>query len=168
MVVFGIALIFHFDTHFRLGIILGVIAALLAALFTIALKKVGREHTPQTMLLYQMVGGWVFLTLAAPGYIAMFPDVALMPTVSDLAYLLILASLCTIGMFLLQIQALRSMSAFTVNLSFNLEPVYSIALAMLFLGEASDMNYTFFVGLLLICLSVLFQSLYAIRLRGSF
>lgn len=167
MVVFGIGLIFHFDTRFRVGIILGVIAAVFAALFTIALKGLGKKHPPSTMLLYQMVGGWVFLALAAPGYLALFPGITLVPTVWDAVYLVILASLCTIGMFLLQINALRSMSAFTVNLSFNLEPVYSIALAMLFLGEANDMNYAFFAGLTLICLSVLFQSVYAIRRQGS-
>ena len=70
-------------------------------------------------------------------------------------------------MILLQIQALRTISAFTVNLSFNLEPVYSILLAMVFLGEASEVNFSFFVGLALICASVALQTLYAIRQRGG-
>ena len=62
---------------------------------------------------------------------------------------------------------LRTISAFTVNLSFNLEPVYSILLAMTFLDEASEVSLAFFAGLALICASVLLQTLYAIRQRGG-
>lgn len=166
LTVAGIALIFHFDTQYRTGIILGVIAAVFAALFTIAMKTVGRRHSATTMLLHQMVGGWVFLTLAAPLYFALFPGLALVPGPMDLLYLFLLSSLCTIGMFLLQIQALRTISAFTVNLSYNLEPVYSIVLAMLLFGEASELSLSFFVGLAFICASVLLQSLHAARQRS--
>ena len=163
----GIALIFHFDTRYRTGIILGVISALFAALFTIAMRRVGRKHDSSTMLLFQMAGGLAFLTLAAPGYLALFPGAVVVPAGLDLLYLFLLSSLCTIGMFLFQIQALRSISAFTVNLSFNLEPVYSILLAMILFGEASELNFSFFMGLALICASVLLQTVYAIRQRGA-
>ena len=163
----GIALIFHFDTRYRTGIILGVISALFAALFTIAMRRVGKRHPSTTMLLYQMIGGFTFLTLAAPAYLTLFPGIPLVPSGLDLVYLFLLSSLCTIGMFLLQIQALRSISAFTVNLSFNLEPVYSIILAMILFSEASELNFSFFIGLGLICTSVLLQSLYAMRQRGG-
>ena len=57
LTVAGIALIFHFDTHYRTGIILGVISAVFAALFTIAMRRVGKSHDSTTMLLFQMVGG---------------------------------------------------------------------------------------------------------------
>ena len=167
LTVAGIALIFHFDTRYRTGIILGVISAVFAALFTIAMRRVGKHHDSTTMLLFQMVGGLGFLTLAAPAYLAFFPGMPVVPGGMDLLYLFLLSSLCTIGMILLQIQALRTISAFTVNLSFNLEPVYSIVLAMVFLGEASEASPAFFAGLALICASVLLQTLYAIRQRGG-
>ena len=167
LTVAGIALIFHFDTRYRVGIILGVISAVFAALFTIAMRRVGKRHDSTTMLLFQMTGGLAFLTLAAPAYLALFPGTRVVPGGMDLLYLFLLSSLCTIGMILLQIQALRTISAFTVNLSFNLEPVYSILLAMVFLGEASEVNFSFFVGLALICASVALQTLYAIRQRGG-
>lgn len=165
--VFGIALIFHFDTRYRTGIILGVISAAFAAIFTIAMKRVGQKHSSSTMLLYQMIGGFAFLTLAAPAYFAFFPGISFVPDAQDMFYLFLLSSLCTIGMFLLQLQALQKISAFTVNLSFNLEPVYSIILAMLLFEEANELNIAFFTGLGLICVSVLLQSLYAIRQRGG-
>lgn len=165
--VLGIALIFHFDTRYRTGIILGVLSAVFAALFTINVRKIGRNHDSTTMLLFQMIGGCAFLTLLAPAYLALSGAPAFMPSPADAGYLFLLSSVCTIGLFLLEIQALKEISAFTVNLSFNLEPVYSIALAMAFLGEASEVGPSFFVGLALICLSVVLQSLYAIRQRGG-
>ena len=163
----GIALIFHFDTRYRTGIILGVISAAMCALFTIAMRRVGRNHSSSTMLFYQMIGGFCFLTLAAPAYLTLFPGIALVPSGPDLLWLFLLSSLCTIGMFLLQIQALRKISAFTVNLSYNLEPVYSIILAMILFNEANELTPAFFAGLGLICVSVALQSIYAARQRGG-
>ncbi len=159
----GIALIFHFDARHRTGIVLGVLSAALAALFNIATRRVGRKHPSTAMLLYQMIGGFVFLSLAAPAYLALFPGQALLPAARDALYLFLLSSLCTIGLFLLQIQALQSISAFTVSLSFNLEPVYSIALAMVLFGEAGELGASFFIGLALICASVLLQSVCVLR-----
>ena len=72
--------------------------------------------------------------------------------------LILLASVCTIGLYLLQIQVLKVVSAFTVNLTYNLEPVYSIILAMLFFHEARELNGAFYIGLGLIVLSVLLQT----------
>jgi len=161
--VLGVALIFHFDTQFRTGIVLGVLSAAGAALFTLATKRVGRNHEANTILLFQMVGGFGFITLAVPVYLAFFPDVTLLPTPADIVFLLILSSVCTIGLFLLEIQALRQISAFTVNLSFNLEPIYSILLAMILFGEASELGMSFFVGLGLICFSVVLQTLYTMH-----
>ncbi len=163
----GIALIFHFDARYRTGIILGIISAAMCALFTIAMRKVGRKHDSSTMLLYQMAGGFAFLTLAAPGYLALFPGLNLVPSAFDPLWLFLLSSLCTIGMFLLQIQALQKISAFTVNLSYNLEPIYSILLAMLLFDEAGQLGGAFFIGLALICASVVLQSAYAARQRGG-
>ena len=60
-------------------------------------------------------------------------------------------------MNILQIQALKSISAFTMNLSYNLEPVYSIILAMIIFGEAKDLNLAFYAGLSLIVFSVFLQ-----------
>ena len=87
-----------------------------------------------------------------------FPVETIFPDVSDLIYLILLASVCTIGLYLLQIQVLKVVSAFTVNLTYNLEPVYSIILAMLFFHEARELNGAFYIGLGLIVLSVLLQT----------
>ncbi|MDL2210787.1 DMT family transporter [Desulfovibrio sp. OttesenSCG-928-O18] len=165
--VFGVALIFHFDTRYRTGIVFGVLSAALGALFTIATRRVGARHKSGTMLLFQMTGGFAFLSLVSPLYLAFSPGITLVPSSMDLVYLLLLSSVCTIGLFLLEIQALQELPAFTVNLSFNLEPVYSIILAMLLLGEANELGAAFFTGLALICASVVLQSMYTLRQAGG-
>jgi drug/metabolite transporter (DMT)-like permease len=66
-------------------------------------------------------------------------------------------------MYLLQIQALKRLSAFTVNLTYNLEPCYTIVLAFLIFGEGREVNFSFYLGISLIVLSVLLQSLRAMR-----
>ena len=60
--------------------------------------------------------------------------------------------------FSLQIQALKKLSAFTVNLTYNLEPCYTILLAFIFFGEARELNFSFYVGIVLVVLSVLLQT----------
>ena len=163
----GILLIFHFDTHFRLGIGMGIISSALAALFTITNKRVGVRHQASTMLLYEMIGGCIWLTCCMPVYLHFFPVESVLPVASDLLYLLLLASVCTIGLYLLQIIVLQTVSAFTVNLSYNLEPVYSIILAILFFGEAKELNTAFYTGLSIIILSVVMQTLCVVRERKS-
>ena len=50
------------------------------------------------------------------------------------------------------------LSAFTVNLTYNLEPVYSIAFAALLFGEYREVGFSFWLGIVLIVLSVFIQS----------
>lgn len=163
----GIVLIFQFDTRYRTGIIIGVVSSALAALFTITNKKVGVRHSSSMMLLYEMIGGFLGLTCLLPFYLHLFPVETILPGMINFLYLLLLALVCTIGLYLLQIQVLKQVSAFTVNLSYNLEPVYSIILAMLFFGEAKELNFAFYAGLGLILLSVLLQTWEAIRYKAA-
>lgn len=154
----GIVLIFQFDMRYRAGIIVGIISSALAALFTITNKKVGAKHPSRMMLLYEMAGGFLGLTCLLPLYLHYFPVDTILPDMKDFLYLLLLALVCTIGLYLMQIQVLKTVSAFTVNLSYNLEPIYSIILAMLFFGEAKELNTAFYIGLAFIILSVLLQT----------
>ena len=83
----------------------------------------------------------------------------MLPSLRDLGLLLVLAGICTIGQYLLQFDALKEVSAFTVNLTYNLEPIYSIIFAMLLFGEARELNFSFYLGLAIIIAAVLLQNL---------
>lgn len=155
----GIVLIFHFDTRYRTGVLLGIISSALASLFTIMNKKVSVNYSSGTMLLYEMCGGFVGLTVLMPLYSYCFNTDFVIPGVTDFCYLLALASVCTVCLYILQIQVLKVISAFTVNLSYNLEPIYSIILAMMLFDEGHYLDSSFYMGLLLILFSVVLQSI---------
>ena len=156
--VLGIILIFHFDTRYRLGIGMGILSSALASLFTIYNKKVSVGYTSSTMLMYEMGGGFLGLSCLLPLYLSFFPVASILPSLTDLVYLLLFASVCTVLLYILQIQVLKKISAFTFNLTYNLEPIYSIIAAMFLFHEAKELNASFYVGLGLILFSVLLHS----------
>lgn len=156
----GIGLIFGLDARYRLGIGIGTASSFVYTFFSIFSKKVQAQtcQRSSTMLLFELTGGALALLLLTPLYQKFFPHVAIVPTWCDGGYLLLFASIFTIIPFLLQLQALRTISAFTVNLSYNLEPVYSILLAMIIFDEANELNPSFWMGILLILFSVILQT----------
>lgn len=160
---FGVFLIFSFDMKYRTGIALGILSAAMASLFTIATKKIGDNYAPKTILMYEMLGGLLVISCLLPIYLTFVPVVSILPSTQDWIYLILFCVFCTIGLQLLQIQVLKKMSAFTVNLSYNLEPVYSIAIAIIFLGEAKELTAAFYTGVGLIILSIVLQMLSSLR-----
>lgn len=163
--ILGIYLIFHFDSRYRLGIVLGVISSAVYALFAIFNQRVGKHYEAQNMLLWEMVGGLIGLTLLLPYYYSLIPVARLYPVGMDYPYLAFMVVVCTIGLCLLQIIVLQKIPAFTVNLTYNLEPVYSILISMLIFQEYKELNFSFLLGIALIMLSVLLQTWDEIRRR---
>lgn len=159
MVIIGIYLMFHFDPHFRTGILFGMISSLLAAIFPILNKKMMDKHQPETITFYEMSGGFFLLTLLLPFYLAFFPTQYLYPSTPDLIWLLVLSLFCTVLAFNLSIRSLTKISPFTVNLSFNLEPVYGIALAFIFFKEYEEVGIPFYIGIAIIFVTVVLQTL---------
>jgi drug/metabolite transporter (DMT)-like permease len=155
MVIAGIYMIFHFNPEYKTGIILGIICAVLMAIVMIYIRQFVQRINPQTVLTYQLSGGLVTLSLLMPIYIWQFPPEYMMPTQEDWGWLLVLSWLCSVFAFQLSANALKRLSAFTVNLSFNLEPAYGILLAFIFFGESRDMDWSFFAGFALIAASLI-------------
>ncbi len=167
LTVAGVCFIFSFDARYRAGIIAGIIGALLAALYAISIRRLCQGYNTNTTLFYQMGGGALFLSLLLPFYLSFFEITHIIPTFRDLIMLLVLGILCTLGMSYLYIQSLQYITAFTANLSYNLEPVYSIFIAIVFLGEARELNFSFYIGMLCIIASVALQSLWVLQHKQS-
>ena len=146
--VLGVFCIFSFDARYRYGIAIGVVSSAVCALYAICNKKASVGVRSRIVLMYQMSGGLVAMSAIIPVYLLFFPS----------HLMLCHALFCTVGMYLLQIQALKRLSAFTVNLTYNLEPCYTIILAFLIFGEGRELNYSFYIGISLILLSVLLQT----------
>ena len=163
LTILGIYLIFQFDSRYRLGIALGVVSSALYALFAIANQRVGKHYEAKNMLLWEMVGGLIGLTCLIPLYNMFIPVGRIYPVGMDYAYLAFMVVICTIGLCLLQIIVLQKIPAFTVNLTYNLEPVYSIILSMFIFNEYKELNFSFCIGIALIIISVIIQTVFEIR-----
>ena len=161
----GIYLIFQFDARYRLGICLGIVSSALYALFAIANQRVGKNYEAKNMLFWEMTGGLIGLSVLLPIYQIFIPIGKLIPNGLDLAYLSFMVVICTIGLCLLQIIVLQKIAAFTVNLTYNLEPVYSIILSMFIFKEYKELNVAFYCGIALIILSVALQTWSEVRKR---
>ena len=161
----GIYIIFDFHPQYKLGIIFGIISAVGSALFPVFNKRLLITWSPKILTLYELGGGLLALTILVPFYLMQFPALYYIPTTSDWLWLLILAWLCTVLSFDLQLNALKKVSAFTASLTYNLEPVYGIILAFIFFKENEKLNPAFYIGVLLILLAVVLQML---RIRRQY
>lgn len=165
MAITGIYLIFNFYPEYKTGIIFGLISALLACLFPIFNKSLLGRFSSKMVTTYEMTGGFLVLSLILPLYLKYFPATYYIPTISDLFWLIILALACTVFAFILSLNALRQMSAFTTNLSYNFEPVYSIILAFIIFKEDRFLGPGFYYGFALILFAVSLQMLRVYRVR---
>ena len=73
---------------------------------------------------------------------------------------MILSLVCTVFTWILSLQALRKVSAYTMALALNLEPVYGIILAIIFAGEGKLMNKGFITGAVIILITVILHTIY--------
>lgn len=159
LVLLGIYLIFHFDVQYKTGILFGVAAAFLSALFPIYNKKLIQYVPVSALTLYELSGGWLLLSLVLPFYLQFSPATKHLPSLNDWFWLLMLALFCTVLAVQLSVNALKKISPFTANLTYNLEPVYGIALAFLIYHEEKELGDGFVWGILLIVASVVIQTL---------
>ena len=163
----GIYLIFNFYPEYKTGIIFGIISAMLACLFPIFNKTLLKEISPKTVTLYEMTGGFLALCFILPVYLHFFPATYFIPTPEDWFWLLILSWICTVFAFILSLNALKHLSPFTTNLSYNLEPVYSIIMAFIIFKENKFLGAGFYYGFALILLAVSLQMMRVYRERRN-
>lgn len=163
MTIAGIYIIFDFHPQYKTGVIFGIISAMGMALFPIFNKRLLMVYTPKILTLYELGGGLIVLTFFVPLYLTQFPATYYLPTATDWPWLLVLAWLCTVISFELQLKALEKVSAFTTNLTYNMEPVYGIILAFIFFKENENLNREFYFGVLLILLAVVLQMIRVYR-----
>jgi len=157
LVIAGIFIIFHFDSNYKTGIILGVMSAVLLAFVMIFIRQFVQRINPETLLTYQLTGGLITLTAIMPIYMQLFPAKHILPGLNDWMWLLILSWFCSVWAFQLSVKALKKLSAFTVNLTFNLEPIYGIILAFIIFKENRLLSKWFFIGFSLIAIALIFH-----------
>lgn len=161
----GIYIIFHFDTQFKTGIIIGLISAVLASLFPIYNREFLKRINVETMLTWQQTGGFMVLSVLLPFYLQKFPTETFNPGWENTGWLLVLSWFCSVIAFQLSANALKRLSAFTVNLTYNLEPVYGILLAFAVYNENEYLSKWFFIGFGIIAAALIIHIYILIRVE---
>jgi drug/metabolite transporter (DMT)-like permease len=84
-------------------------------------------------------------------------------TASDWIWLLLLAIICTAFAFIAAVHIMKNVSAFTVALTSNLEPVYGIILALIIFTHKEQMKPSFYIGTFIILLTVIINGLMRVK-----
>ncbi|MFK7951554.1 MAG: DMT family transporter [Ekhidna sp.] len=156
----GIGIIFNVEFDYLSGLLVAVLSAFLASLFTVINGQLTKRHDPYVITYYEMIGACISIALFFPIYRWFFVDsIILNPTSLDLFYLAVLAIVCTVYAYSISVELMKRMSAFSINLVVNLEPVYGIILALIIFGASEEMSPGFYGGTFLILISVLLYPL---------
>ncbi len=154
IVIIGIAIVFKYERNYSEAIFLSVLSAFFAALFTVLNHKlIQKKHKALSITTWEMFGGAFAITI----YLASRDqfDTSILPNKNDIIYIAILALICTAFAFYASIEVMKKITPFTVNLSVNLEPIYSIILAIIIFGEEEKMSIEFYIGSIIIISSIL-------------
>lgn len=139
------------------GVAAGIVAAVLTATYA-SLNKRYWSATAEPAAVTALQLGCGTLLLLAIGLPVLGGETLLTPPgQSDLGWLLVLAIVCTIAPLLMWLRALQHVSAFTTQLSLNLEPVYAILLAALVFREHQELTPQFYLGVVVILATVFLQ-----------
>jgi len=157
LVVIGLYIVFRFEGDYTVGLIMAIISSIFAAIFSILNSYITHRHSHYVITFYEMFGAWLMTVIFIPVYLLFFADHGLQLSISwmDLLYLAILAFICTVYAYSASVELMKRISAFAVNLTYNLEPVYGIILAVLIFGESEKMTPEFYMGGIVILISVL-------------
>ncbi len=156
IVVIGVSLIFQSEYRFINGILLGILSAFFSSLFAVFNGKLIKTHKASVISFYEFVFGVIFLSVLLffntyNSFSFAFFDL----NKTDLFYLFILASVCTAYAFIAATHVMKYVSPYTVVLTYNLEPIYGILMALYLFGDNEKMSIPFYVGALIIIATVL-------------
>ncbi|RCX03628.1 DMT family transporter [Schleiferia thermophila] len=169
-VVVGLYIIFNFETRYTLGIVIALTSAFLSALFSVINGIMVKTLKPNVITTYELTGGWMALSVFFLLTDRLNQELFTAPMSKgswgylngDWTMIFILASVCTAYAFIESVKVMKVLSPYSVMLTINLEPVYGILMAALFLGESEQMSYQFYIGTGII-LSVVFIEAYLRR-----
>jgi drug/metabolite transporter (DMT)-like permease len=155
IVIFGVFIITQSEIKYLTGIILGISSAFFSSLFAVLNGKFLKEHSATAISFYEFLSGVVFISI----YILIFGEGFSVDffklSFSDFGYLFILASICTAYAFIAAVHVMKVISPYTVVLSYNLEPIYGIFMAVILFPEKENMSSSFYYGAILIISTVL-------------
>jgi len=149
LVLIAIGIAMNADFSYVKGYVYGIAAAFLATLFTILNALYVDKVESEKITSIEMLGGFLFVCI----YMLFSNSFSLADLViswNDTLYLAILGGICTSFAFVVSVEVMKFLSPYNVIMAVNLEPLYSILLALVLFGESESMNFSFYLGAVLI------------------
>ena len=142
------------EVSMKMGIWVGLTSAFLVSLFSVFTKQLIDHANSYEISFLQIGSAWLFISLLMPFYLYFESNTAFLPIGLDWPYLVVLALVCTTFAYSLSLDAYNHLSAFAINLTVNLEPVYGIAMAWVLLNDRNELATDFYWGVLIILATV--------------
>lgn len=157
LVSLGLVIIYRSDFSMALGLSISIASAIACSLFSILNRNLVRSQSALFLTTWEMGFAFAGCLLALP-LLQTFgitkSGLEVLPKGWDWLNILFLAWICTVFAYTVSVELMKKFTAFAMNLTVNLEPVYGIILGLLIFGQKEKMQPMFYVGLLLILLGV--------------
>lgn len=153
LVIIGLAIILEVQFEYLMGIISALVAALLSSVYSLINGQLIKKASSNALVVQQLFIGFLFLSM-----ILMFNSELNLELLSidkmDLIYVSIIAVFCTAYAIKASTELLKYISPYSLILTLNMEPIYGIILAVLIFAESEKMPALFYLGALIILISV--------------
>ncbi|TXG34828.1 DMT family transporter [Seonamhaeicola maritimus] len=159
IVIFGVFIITQSEIKYLTGILLGISSAFFSSLFAVLNGSFLKQHTATVISFYEFLSGVFFISLYLLFFTDGFTQDFFNLSTSDFIYLFILASVCTAYAFIASVYVMKLISPYTVILTYNLEPIYGILMAIILFPEKEKMSTSFYYGAILIIITVILNGI---------
>lgn len=153
LIIVGLYFIFSFEFKYIVGMMLSFFSAALASWFTVLNGMLIKETNSKTISFYELLGAFTLVTIYLVGKNG-FDVNAYQISVKDLKWLLVLGTICTAFAFIVSVEVMKKISPYSVTMSVNLEPIYSIILAIIIWPESETMSYGFYMGTIIVLVTI--------------
>ena len=164
IVVAGLYIIFNVEGTYLWGMVTALTSAFLSALFAVINSRLVKSYDATVISFYELSGGVVFFSFLLL-FFGSFSTDFFQLSGKDLGYLLILSSVCTAYAFIASTSVMKFLSPYTVMLTINLEPIYGIILAVLIFEDKEKMSFEFYIGAVIIIVTVLSNAIIKSRTK---
>ena len=145
------------ETKYTMGYVYGIIASFLGTLFTLYnAKYINRLEASKITMVEMLAGVIIFSILMLLNKEIGINNLKI--DINDFVYLLLLGTICTAAVFVWMVEIMKYISPYSLIMAINLEPIYSIVLALIIFSESEHMNLSFYIGASVIVLVVFLES----------
>tara|TARA_B100001057_G_scaffold300498_1_gene300659 strand:- start:3968 stop:4804 length:837 start_codon:yes stop_codon:yes gene_type:complete len=145
------------ETKYAMGYIYGIIASFLGTLFTLYNAKYVNKLEASKITMVEMLAGVIIFSIL----MLLNEEIGidnLKININDFVYLFLLGTICTAAVFVWMVELMKYISPYSLIMAINLEPIYSIVLALIIFSESEHMNLSFYLGASIIIFVVFLES----------